>query len=122
MKTRPLRWWTYLIFFTNMYSGREAHTEQLDHFSHVLIGGDQLTAARVRGADRVMGNSNNGQERLEGLVPVVEDWHAKVCFLQVRSCHCTYCVSTRTMEGGTLYQIQNLINRRNVAIERCKCM
>jgi len=59
---------------------------QLDHFSHVLIGGDQLTAARICGAQRVRGNSDNGRDRLEGLVPVVEDWHAKVCFLQVRIC------------------------------------
>ena len=73
-------------------SANDVYTEQLDHFSHVLIGGDQLTAARIRGAHRVVRNSNNGQERLEGLVPVVEDWHAKVCFLQVRS-YLTMCVS-----------------------------
>lgn len=64
----------------------EVFSMQLDHFSHVLIGGDQLTAARIRGAQRVRGNSDNGRDRLEGLVPVVEDWHAKVCFLQVRIC------------------------------------
>ena len=50
---------------------------QLDHFSHVLLG-DQLIVARIRGAQRIRRNSCNGQDRFEGLVPVVEDWHAKV--------------------------------------------
>lgn len=59
---------------------------QLDHFSHVLLGGDQLTVARICGAQRIRRNSYNGQDRVEGLVPVVEDWHAKVCFLKVLFC------------------------------------
>ena len=52
---------------------------QLDHFSHVLLG-DQLTVARIRCAQRIQRNSYNGRHRVEGLVPVVEDLHAKVCF------------------------------------------
>ena len=59
---------------------------QLDHFSHVLLGGDQLTAARIRGAQRIRRHSYNGKDRVEGLVPVVEDWHGKVCFLKVLFC------------------------------------
>ena len=34
----------------------------------------------ARGAQRIRQNS---QSRLEGLIPVVEDWHAKGCFLGV---------------------------------------
>ncbi len=30
-----------------------------------------------------MSNSENGAERHEGLIPVVEDWHAKMCLLEV---------------------------------------
>ncbi len=46
-------------------------------------GGDQLTAARARGSHRVRCNAERGKDRLEGLQPVCEDWHAKVCLLGV---------------------------------------
>lgn len=58
---------------------------QGDHFYHILFGGDQLTAARARGSQRVRMNSDDGLSRFEGLIPVVEDWHAKVILLQVRN-------------------------------------
>ena len=48
-----------------------------------LVGGDQLTVARMRGAQRIRGNSETSQQRLDGFLPVVEDWHAKMCFLEV---------------------------------------
>ena len=50
---------------------------------HLLIGGDQLTSERVRGAQMVRRNSTHALGRLEGFIPVSEDWHAKVCLLQV---------------------------------------
>ena len=34
-------------------------------------------------AQTVLGNSHNESDCLEGLVPVVEDWHAKVTFMKV---------------------------------------
>ena len=43
-------------------------------FLHILMGGDQYT---VHGGFE---KSNCPCELLEGLVPVVEDWHAKVIF------------------------------------------
>ena len=52
----------------------------MSNFILIAIGGDQLTAARVRGSKRVRGNSERGIERLEGLQPVIEDWHAKTTF------------------------------------------
>ena len=63
---------------------------QTDHFHHILFGGDQLTCARARGAQRIRQNSLIGQSRLEGFVPIVEDWHAKACLLGV-SCS-TICI------------------------------
>ena len=56
---------------------------QMDYFHAILIGGDQMTCARVRGAQGIRENSMSGRTRLEGLVPVIEDWHAKVCLMQV---------------------------------------
>ena len=54
------------------------------HFHHILIGGDQLTVARVRGSQDSRYNSNNGRRRLEGFIPVIEDWHTKMCAMKVR--------------------------------------
>lgn len=53
------------------------------HFFSILIGGDQMTAAMVRGSQRIQSNSERGLDRLQGLVGVMEDWHAKQCFLEV---------------------------------------
>ena len=54
-----------------------------DKFHYVLFGGHQLTVERAFGAQKERSNENRGVERLEGLVPVVEDWHTKVAFLKV---------------------------------------
>jgi L1 cell adhesion molecule like protein len=55
----------------------------IDKFHYILFGGDQLTVERATGSQRVRSNECRGIDRLEGLIPVVEDWHAKVCFLKV---------------------------------------
>ena len=49
-----------------------------DTLHTVLFGGDQMTAARARGSQRIRTNSEHGKDRLEGLKPVCEDWHAKL--------------------------------------------
>jgi L1 cell adhesion molecule like protein len=49
----------------------------------ILFGGDQLTAARIPGAITAMANNTTSHTRLEGIVPVIEDWHAVVVLLQV---------------------------------------
>ena len=51
----------------------------------ILLGGDQLTVARIREAVAVRSNHENGKDRLEGIVPVIEDWHARHVFMQVRT-------------------------------------
>ena len=57
----------------------------LDHFHYLLIGGDQLTVERAIGAKKERSNEKRGVDRLEGLLPVIEDWHAKVASLKVKS-------------------------------------
>ena len=56
-----------------------------NHFSHILLGGDQLTVARVRGSQGALLNSDSGVERVEGFVPVIEDWHTKMCYMKVHT-------------------------------------
>ena len=48
-----------------------------------LFGGDQLTAVRARGAIAAMSNASTATKRLEGIIPVIEDWHAQLTFLEV---------------------------------------
>ena len=51
-----------------------------DHLYHILFGGDQLTVARARGSQRDRINSDNGLSKFDGLIPIVEDWHAKLSY------------------------------------------
>ena len=43
-------------------------------FSKFIFGGDQLTAARVRGTKALLVLTT---DRLEGVIPVLEDWHPR---------------------------------------------
>ena len=49
----------------------------------ILLGGDQLISARARGAQAAMSHGDDAVDRLEGLVPVTEDWHTKQALLTV---------------------------------------
>ena len=78
----------------------------------LLFGGDQLTAARARSALKAMSNATTATKRLEGIVPVVEDWHTQVCFLDVIWKYFFNPCSGR--EHATLYQLKNVINCTHV--------
>ena len=46
---------------------------------YLIFGGDQVTVSRVRGCHGIRKNSITPQGTLQGLQPVIEDWHAKMC-------------------------------------------
>ena len=73
----------------DMYGGpgRAPKRIQIDTMHKVLIGGDQLTVARMKGAKSMHEVSQHDAGRLDGFIPVVEDWHTKVCLLEVRLFH-----------------------------------
>lgn len=48
-----------------------------------LLGGDQLTVARVRGAQKLRCNEFTPADRLEGLILFSQDWHSFVACLEV---------------------------------------
>ena len=50
---------------------------------HRVLFGDQLATARARGSQLDRVSSNTAMEQLQGVLPVFEDWHAKVLLLQV---------------------------------------
>eukprot|EP00731_Ephydatia_muelleri_P003037 Em0001g3037a len=60
-------------------------TMDIHHFSHILLSGDQLTTARAIGSQRIRKNSVDAVARLQGFIPVTEDWHTKVCYMKVYS-------------------------------------
>ena len=55
-------------------------TIDTNQFHPILFGGDQLTAARICGTQVLR---NMEETHFEGIVPVVEDRHARVTLLKV---------------------------------------
>lgn len=98
----------------------ESEPDTIEHFHYhsILFGGDQLTVARIRGAQRIRLNSEDERGRLEGLVPCVEDWHTKVTLLEVYILHTTlhrnlmHCVST------CMYYIYNYLGDVGEAVQK----
>ena len=54
-------------------------------FFKILLGGDQLTVARVRGTQALRQTEDTAVNRLQGLIPVIEDWHARMALVKVIS-------------------------------------
>lgn len=52
-------------------------------FFPILFGGDQLTVARACGVQAQRDTHESKVDRFEGLLPVVEDWHARMILLKV---------------------------------------
>lgn len=48
------------------------------HFFRILLGGDQLTVARVHGTQALRATEDKAIDRLEGIIPIVADWHARI--------------------------------------------
>ena len=109
---------------------------QIDTMHKVLVGGDQLTVARMKGAKSMREDSQHDAGRLDGFIPVVEDWHTKVCLLEVRLFMHLLCCSMAMyvlfplqvmwvrlyqkeafQDFGTLQQLQSLVNRSNVPVK-----
>lgn len=106
-----MKFWIVLASIENIEYEDEDELK-VHHFHHILLGGDHVTVARVRGAQRMRQNSESGQRRLQGFIPVIEDWHAKVVLLGVVWTR-LYLKGT-SMEKGTLLQLKNLIHRTSV--------
>ena len=52
-------------------------------FSKILLGGDQLTVARARGTRAIRRTESTPANRLQGLIPVIEDWHVRMSLMKV---------------------------------------
>ena len=49
----------------------------------VLHGSDHLTVARARGAQAMRASHDRPSDHLEGIIPVVEDWHSRMTLMRV---------------------------------------
>ena len=65
------------------YSNGETETIEKAKIHSILLGGDQLTAARARHSIKAKLNSQTPEKQLIGIIPVMEDWHTKANFLGV---------------------------------------
>ena len=93
-------------------------------FHRILIAGDQMTAVRARSSKKHMANHPKPAGWLEGLEAMVEDWHTKASLLRVSlflqnrfkfQVFWKLLYSAKSpSEHGKLYQLRNVINRRNV--------
>ena len=63
----------------------EKELTMIEILHKVIFGGDLLTAVRAKGAQRIRQNSEHPVGRLEGFIPVAEDWHAKVALMEVHT-------------------------------------
>ena len=63
----------------------DGSTRELDNtgFHSILVGGDQLTVARARGGAALRASHSMAVHRLDGITPVVEDWHARMTLMKV---------------------------------------
>ena len=64
-------------------------TVQDKKFLTTLVGGDYLSVARARGAQVIRSTLELTKDTLNGMLPVAEDWHAKVYLMEVSSIMCT---------------------------------
>ena len=64
-------------------------------FLTTLVGGDYLSVARCRGAQLIRSTSELTKFTLSGILPVAEDWHAKVCFMEVSYVYLHACFVSR---------------------------
>ena len=56
-----------------------------------IVFGDQLTAARIRGAAILRSSHLTMKTKLGGFVEAVSDWHARLCLVTIcKTCICTY--------------------------------
>ena len=58
-------------------------------YHRILLGGDQLTVCHARGTKFACANDLS-DERFDGLIPVTEDWHARMTLLRVSANRVVY--------------------------------
>ena len=79
-----------------------------DCVHRILFGGDQLTVCRSRGSQSARCSDDVSDERLDALLPVTEDWHARMTLMRVRWVlinHCSKVCYSHRLFGNTCFRI-----------------
>lgn len=61
----------------------DIYTSEEEVFFEILMGGDQVTVTRARSAISIRRTHDTNREKLRGIEPVIEDWHARMVLMQV---------------------------------------
>ena len=69
----------------NIPSIQTTETIKTAYYHKIIVGGDQLTACRIRtcNCQEAMKNADDVHWKVDGIIPVIEDWHAMMCLLLV---------------------------------------
>ena len=76
----------------------------------ILLFGDQLTIVCSRGATQLR-DDKAAIDRLNGFIPAIADWYARMCLLQVRILH-AYIISLCTCVGYMEKALQQGVFKR----------
>lgn len=137
-----MRWNTYWLIIWNIYvptieaernvcpNGYKVPVDDT-RFDSKLMGGDQLTVCWIRGTRLMRSSQDMCIDHYEGLIPVVEDCHARMIWCRLAITKLTYllaiCYNALTptcwsqlyktklaKEKRIMYQRKNVINRKSV--------
>jgi len=79
-----------------------------DCVHRILFGGNQLTVYRSRGSQSARCSDNVSDDRLDALLLVTEDWHARMTLMRVRWVlinNCSEVCYSYRLFGNTCFQI-----------------
>lgn len=77
----------------------------------IIVTGDQLTKQNADAAIRSRDDARQDEVKLNGLITSIADWH---CGMNFTDLVYKEMYNTTSNEPGTMHQLRNLINRRNV--------
>ena len=92
--------------------------KNLTYVPKILLGGDQLSTYIAKRVQAQRSNSTSTFEALEGLIPVCEDWHTKLCLLTalvIIRVSCMYLCLSLTFDIGYLEEIVQYKNHSDKA-------
>lgn len=78
----------------------------------MILAGDQLTKQNADAAIRAKANKETSSERMEGLVPVIADFHCSMNFNDV--IFKRFYNPSSQCDSGSLFHLRNVVHRTNV--------
>lgn len=75
-----------LNIYVPVHKSHHCELSDDDELLPPLLFGDQLTVAHARSSAVLRQTHTTALSRLEGFVPCIADWHARMCLLTVRMC------------------------------------